>query len=83
MSTGDVDEQSIILRPRSAGALAERLSRPASIQKTRRQLFASGKYRGAKKCPRGEGMTFLDQCDHADIELSEMTGEGGLGRWRG
>lgn len=53
MSAGDVDELSIILRPRKRWGPHKELSGPASTQTTRRDLFASGKYRGATKCPWG------------------------------
>lgn len=80
MSAGDVDELSIILRPRSAGALCKRAERTRFYPEVKARSIRQREISWSDRMPMGEGMTSLVQCDHAEIELKRDEGRRRSGR---
>lgn len=80
MSAGDVDELSIILRPRKRWGRRRRAERTRFYPDDKARSIRQWEISWSDKMPMGEKMTSLDQCDHAEVELKRDEGRKRSGR---
>jgi hypothetical protein len=69
-----MDELSINLRPRNAGALSQRGERTRFYPEDKAISIRQREISWSDKMPMGEGMTSRAQCDHAEVEIKRDEG---------